>query len=116
MKKILISFRIDEKLLRRINEITQQARYRTTSSVINSIIDGTLYSDEVPKQINFENIETRDDILVPSKLDIRKKIQKKWKPSLEQMDALANAIIIARNSGNKSANDLTTLHEILSKF
>lgn len=65
MKKILISFRIDEKLLRRINEITQQARYRTTSSVINAIIDGTLYSDEVPKQINFENIETGEDILMP---------------------------------------------------
>lgn len=65
MKKILICFRIDEKLLRRINEITQQAKYRTTSSVINAIIDGTLYSDEVPKQINFENIETGNDILMP---------------------------------------------------
>ena len=65
MKKILISFRIDEKLLRRINEITRQATYRTTSSVINAIIDGTLYSDEVPKQINFENIETGNDILMP---------------------------------------------------
>lgn len=65
MKKILISFRIDEKSLARVNELAQAARYRTTSSVINAIIDGTLYSDEVPKQINFENIETGRDILMP---------------------------------------------------
>lgn len=65
MKKILISFRIDERSLARVNELAQQARYRTTSSVINTIIDGTLYSDEVPKQINFENIEAGADILMP---------------------------------------------------
>lgn len=65
MKKILISFRIDEKSLARVNELAQAARYRTTSSVINAIIDGTLYSNEVPKQINFENIETGRDILMP---------------------------------------------------
>ena len=65
MKKILISFRIDERSLARVNELAQQARYRTTSSVINTIIDGTLYSDEVPKQINFEYIEAGRDILIP---------------------------------------------------
>lgn len=65
MKKILISFRINERSLARVNELAQTARYRTTSSVINAIIDGTLYSDEVPKQINFENIEAGLDILMP---------------------------------------------------
>lgn len=65
MKKILISLRVDERSLARVNELAQTARYRTTSSVINAIIDGTLYSDEVPKQINFENIETGEDILMP---------------------------------------------------
>lgn len=65
MKKILISLRVDERSLARVNELAQTARYRTTSSVINAIIDGTLYSDEVPKQINFENIETGRDILMP---------------------------------------------------
>ena len=65
MKKILISFRIDERSLARVNELAQAARYRTTSSVINAIIDGTLYSDEVPKQINFEKIEAGIDILMP---------------------------------------------------
>lgn len=65
MKKILISLRVDERTLARVNELAQTARYRTTSSVINAIIDGTLYSDEVPKQINFENIETGRDILMP---------------------------------------------------
>lgn len=65
MKKILISLRVDERSLARVNELAQTARYRTTSSVINAIIDGTLYSDEVPKQINFENIETGNDILMP---------------------------------------------------
>lgn len=65
MKKVLISFRIDENLLNRINVLVQQAGYRTTSSVINAIIRETLYDDSVPKQINFERIETREDILMP---------------------------------------------------
>ena len=65
MKKILISFRINERNLARVNELAQTARYRTTSSVINTIIEATLYSDEVPKQINFENIEAGLDILMP---------------------------------------------------
>lgn len=65
MKKILISLRVDERSLARVNELAQQARYRTTSSVINTIIEATLYSDEVPKQINFENIEAGLDILMP---------------------------------------------------
>lgn len=65
MKKVLISLRIDENLLSRINVLVQQAGYRTTSSVINTIIRETLYNDLVPKQINFENIETGRDILMP---------------------------------------------------
>lgn len=116
MKKVLISLRIDEALLSRINELAQQARYRTTSSVINTIIEAALYDDNVPQTINFGHLETNSDILVPSSRDRRIKLIETWKPSIEQMDALENAIIIARNSGNKSANDLTTLHEQLSKF
>lgn len=65
MKKVLISLRVDKRSLTRVNELAQAARYRTTSSVINAIIDGTLYSDEVPKQINFERIEAGVDILIP---------------------------------------------------
>lgn len=65
MKKILISLRVNKKSLVRVNELAQAAGYRTTSSVINAIIDGTLYSDEVPKQINFERIEAGVDILIP---------------------------------------------------
>ena len=65
MKKILISFRIDERSLARVNELAKTARYRTTSSVINTIIEATLYSDEVPKQINFEKIDAGIDILMP---------------------------------------------------
>lgn len=65
MKKILISFRINERSLARVNELAQTARYRTTSSVINAIIEASLYSYEVPKQINFENIEAGIDILMP---------------------------------------------------
>lgn len=116
MKKVLISLRIDEMLLGRINDIAQQARYRTTSSVINSIIEATLYNDKVPEEINFVSIETRTDILVPSCHDKRIKFQDLWKPSLEQMDALHNAFNIAKNNGNKSADDLRTLYEQLSKF
>lgn len=116
MKKVLISFRIDEKLLSRINDIAQQARYRTISSVINSIIEATLYNDKVPKDINFANIETRTDILVPSCHDRRIKFKDLWKPSIEQMDALHNAFNIAKSNGNKSADDLRTLYEQLSKF
>lgn len=65
MKKVLISLRIDEALLSRINELAQQARYRTTSSVINTIIEAALYDDNVPQTINFGHLETGTDILMP---------------------------------------------------
>lgn len=65
MKKVLISLRIDEALLSRINELAQQARYRTTSSVINTIIKAALYDDKVPLTINFGHLETGSDILKP---------------------------------------------------
>lgn len=65
MKKVLISLRIDEQLLRRVNDIAQQARYRTTSSVINTIIEAALYDDNVPQTINFGHLETGTDILMP---------------------------------------------------
>ena len=65
MKKVLISLRIDEALLSRINEITQRVGYRTTSSVINTIIEAALYDDNVPQTINFGHLETCSDILKP---------------------------------------------------
>lgn len=65
MKKILISFRIDERSLARVNELAQAARYRTTSSVINTIIEAALYDDNVPQTINFDHLETGTDILKP---------------------------------------------------
>lgn len=65
MKKVLISLRIDEALLSRINEITQRVGYRTTSSVINTIIQAALYDDNVPQTINFGHLETGTDILKP---------------------------------------------------
>lgn len=65
MKKVLISLRIDEALLSRINEITQRVGYRTTSSVINTIIKAALYDDNVPQTINFGHLETGNDILMP---------------------------------------------------
>lgn len=65
MKKVLISLRIDEALLSRINEIAQRVGYRTTSSVINTIIEAALYDDNVPQTINFGHLETGTDILMP---------------------------------------------------
>lgn len=65
MKKVLISLRIDEVLLGRINELAQKARYRTTSSVINTIIEAALYDNEVPQTINFGHLERGTDILMP---------------------------------------------------
>lgn len=65
MKKVLISLRIDEALLSRINEIAQQAGYRNTSSVINTIIEAALYNDKVAQTINFGHLETGTDILKP---------------------------------------------------
>lgn len=65
MKKVLISLRINEALLSRINEITQRVGYRTTSSVINTIIEAALYDDNVPQTINFGHLETGTDILMP---------------------------------------------------
>lgn len=65
MKKVLISLRINEALLSRINEITQRVGYRTTSSVINTIIEAALYDDNVPQTINFGHLETGTDILKP---------------------------------------------------
>ena len=65
MKKVLISLRIDEALLSRINEITQRVGYRTTSSVINTIIEAALYDEKVPETINFGHLETGTDILMP---------------------------------------------------
>lgn len=65
MKKVLISLRIDEALLGRINELAQKERYRTTSSVINTIIEASLYDDIVPQTINFGHLETGTDILMP---------------------------------------------------
>lgn len=65
MKKVLISLRIDEALLGRINEIAQRVGYRTTSSVINTIIEAALYDDNVPQTINFGHLETGTDILKP---------------------------------------------------
>lgn len=65
MKKVLISLRINEELLSRINEISQRVSYRTTSSVINTIIEAALYDDNVPQTINFVHLETGTDILKP---------------------------------------------------
>ena len=65
MKKVLISLRIDEALLSRINDLTQRERYRTTSSVINTIIEAALYDDNVPQTIDFGQLETGNDILMP---------------------------------------------------
>lgn len=65
MKKVLISLRIDEVLLSRINDIAQRVGYRNTSSVINTIIEAALYDDEVPQTINFGHLETGTDILMP---------------------------------------------------
>lgn len=65
MKKILISLRIDEVLLSRINDIAQQAGYRNISSVINTIIEAALYDNNVPQTINFGHLETGTDILKP---------------------------------------------------
>ena len=116
MKKVLISLRIDENVLSRVNDIAQRASYRNTSSVINTIIEATLYDDGVSEKIPFNELERRYDFLVPIERYSQFKYQEMWKPSKKQMDALTNAIFIARRSGNKSANDLITLHDQLSKF
>lgn len=42
--------------------------------------------------------------------------RQEWKPSKEQMDALANALSLAKNCGEESAFDLTTLYEQLKKL
>lgn len=42
--------------------------------------------------------------------------QNQWKPSEEQMEALANALSLAKNCGEESAFDLRTLHEQLKKL
>lgn len=42
--------------------------------------------------------------------------QSQWKPSDEQMEALANALSLAKNCGEESAFDLRTLHEQLKKL
>lgn len=42
--------------------------------------------------------------------------QNTWKPSDEQMKALANALSLAKNCGEDSAFDLRTLHEQLKKL
>lgn len=39
-----------------------------------------------------------------------------WKPSDEQMEALANALSLAKNCGEESAFDLRTLYEQLKKL
>ena len=40
----------------------------------------------------------------------------KWKPSEEQMKALAEALSLAKNCGEESAFDLRTLYEQLKKL
>lgn len=42
--------------------------------------------------------------------------QSHWKPTEEQMKALANALSLAKNCGEESAFDLRTLHEQLKKL
>lgn len=42
--------------------------------------------------------------------------QKQWKPSEEQMDALAESLSLAKNCGEESAFDLRTLYEQLKKL
>ena len=42
--------------------------------------------------------------------------QSQWKPSEEQMQALAEALSLAKNCGEESAFDLRTLHEQLKKL
>lgn len=42
--------------------------------------------------------------------------QNKWKPSEEQMEALANALSLAKNCGEESSFDLRTLYEDLKKL
>lgn len=39
-----------------------------------------------------------------------------WKPSIEQMKALADALSFAKNCGEERAFDLRTLHEQLQKL
>ncbi len=43
-------------------------------------------------------------------------LQNTWKPSDEQMEALANALSLAKNCGEESAFDLRTLYEQLKKL
>lgn len=42
--------------------------------------------------------------------------QNNWKPSEEQMEALAEALSLAKNCGEESAFDLRTLYEQLKKL
>ena len=42
--------------------------------------------------------------------------QNRWKPSVEQMDALSNALSLAKSCGEESSYDLRTLYEQLKKL
>lgn len=53
---------------------------------------------------------TKEDIIIWLK---SLKSQKRWKPSEEQMKALANALSLAKNCGEESSFDLRTLYEQL---
>lgn len=44
------------------------------------------------------------------------KQEEQWKPSEEQMEALADALSLAKNCGEESSFDLRTLYEQLKKL
>ena len=76
--------------------------------IYQSIMDDTVQENQLDeKQIDWlRNIKYRNFA----------RPQKQWKPSEEQMKALADALSLAKNCGEESAFDLGTLYEQLKKL
>ena len=81
------------------------------------------WSEEDEVKINrivacLENLNVADNDILLKDVDWLKSLrpQLQWKPSDEQMKALADALSLAKNCGEEIAFDLRTLHEQLKKL
>lgn len=90
-------------------------------------VQNTAWSEEDEVKINrivacLENLNVSDNDILLKDVDWLKSLkdraqpQNRWKPSNEQMKALADALSLAKNCGEESAFDLRTLYEQLKKL
>lgn len=81
-------------------------------------IHGLIRGLEAKRDIHGHTTFSSDCIDITETINWLKSLrpQNRWKPSDEQMEALANALSIAKNCGEESSFDLSSLYEQLKKL